>query len=89
MAFSLGQVYAIVYAVDFKQGPEDVGTTRHTLEVFRETVSTYALALIAAAYLLWTFGTLDPREGIVTGLYIVVAAGFVTSLGAAAAELLI
>ena len=89
IVFSIGQVYAIVYAVDFKQRPEDVGTTRHTMEVIRETVSTYALSLIAAAYLLWTFGTLDPREGITAGIYIVIAAGFVTSLGAAAAELLI
>jgi uncharacterized membrane protein len=89
MALSCAQVYAIVYAVDFKQRPEDVGTKRHTLEVIRESVSTYALSLITAAYLLWTFGTLDPREGLTAGVYIVIAGGFVTSLGAAAAELLI
>jgi putative integral membrane protein (TIGR02587 family) len=86
---SVAQVYAIVYAVDFKKKPEDVGTRRHTLEVLREGVSTYALALVMGAYLLWTFRTIDSGMGIVPAAYAIVALGFVTSLGAAAAELLI
>ena len=89
MCLSVGQVYAIVYAVDFKQRPEDVGTSRHTIEVLREGVSTYALSLVVASYLLWTFGTIHANTGITPAAYVIIAAGFVTSLGAAAAELLI
>jgi putative integral membrane protein (TIGR02587 family) len=89
MLLSMLQVYAIVYAVDFKQRPEDVGTARHAGEVLREGISTYALSLIVAGYLLWTFGTLDARGGMTSAVYVVIATGFVTSLGAAAAELII
>lgn len=89
MALSMLQVYAIVYAVDFKQRPDDVGTARHTSHVLREGITTYALSLVVAAYLLWTFGTIDRDTAIIPAIYVVVAAGFVTSLGAAAAELLI
>ena len=89
MLLSMFQVHAIVYAVDFKQRPEDVGTARHTAEVLREGISTYALSLVVGAFLLWTFGTLDLRSGITPAVYAVLATGFVTSLGAAAAELLI
>jgi hypothetical protein len=39
MLLSMLQVYAIVYAVDFKQRPDDVGTARHTAEVLREGIS--------------------------------------------------
>jgi len=88
MALSLVQVHAIVYAVDFKQRPRDVGTARHLGEVLREGISTYALSLVVGAYLLWTFGTLDSRTGLTHIVYLVVATGFVTSLSAAAAELL-
>ena len=89
MLLSMIQVYAIVYAVDFKQRPEDVGTDKHTNEVLREGISTYGLSVVAAGYLLWTFGTIDARTGLVSAVYLVVATAQVTSLGAAAAELLI
>lgn len=89
IGLSFGQVYAIVYAVDFKQRPEAVGSIKHATEVLREGISTYALSLLIAAYLLWTFGTIGSRSGLVTSVYIVIATGFVTSLGAAAAELII
>jgi putative integral membrane protein (TIGR02587 family) len=89
LLLSLLQVHAIVYAVDFKQRPEDAGTRKHKLEVVREGLSTYALSLAAGAYLLWTFRTIGSGLGIVPAVYAVIALGFVTSLGAAAAELLI
>jgi putative integral membrane protein (TIGR02587 family) len=89
VALSLLQVHAIVYAVDFKQRPEDVGTARHTGEVLREGISTYAVSIIIGGYLLWTFGTLDAHVGATHAAYLVIVTGFVTSLGAAAAELLI
>jgi putative integral membrane protein (TIGR02587 family) len=89
MGLSLAQVYGIVYAVDFKQRPQDVGTAKHYAEVIRETVATYALAVIVGAYLLWTFETIGSHLATVPTVYTVVTLGFVTSLGAAAAELLI
>jgi putative integral membrane protein (TIGR02587 family) len=89
MAVSVIQVYAIVYVVDFKQRPQEVGTARHVVEVARETISTYALSLLVGAYLLWTFRTLDGKTGAAAAAYAVVTIGFVTSLGAAAADLLI
>ncbi len=88
VAVSIVQVQAIVYAVDFKQRPEEVGTREYWMEIVRESVSTYALALLVAAYFLWTFETLGSL-GLVASVNILVVTGFVTSLGAAAAELLI
>lgn len=88
VVLSLLQVYAIVFAVDFKQRREDAGTAKHASEVVRETLATYALAVLVGAYLLWTFETIGSL-GIVPTVYAVVSLGLVTSLGAAAAELLI
>lgn len=88
VVLSLVQVYAIVFAVDFKQRREDAGTAKHVGEVIRETLATYALAVLVGAYLLWTFETIGSL-GVVPTVYAVVTLGLVTSLGAAAAELLI
>jgi putative integral membrane protein (TIGR02587 family) len=89
VVLSLAQVYAIVYAVDFKERSPMFGSRHHTLAVIREGLSTYALALVIGAYLLWTFGTIHPASGAVPAVYGIVALGFVTCLGAGAAELLI
>jgi putative integral membrane protein (TIGR02587 family) len=89
MLLSLVQVQAIVYAVDFKESPKGAHTRAHKLAVLREGVSTYALSVLVGAFLLWTFRTIDSETGIVSAVYAIIAIGFVTSLGAAAAELLI
>lgn len=89
MLLSLLQVHAIVYAVDFKQASENAGSRGHKLAVLREGISTYVLALVVGVFLLWTFGTIHPGIGLVAAIYATIALGFVTSLGAAAAELLI
>jgi putative integral membrane protein (TIGR02587 family) len=89
MALSLGQVIAIVYAVDFTQRSKGAGSRGHRAAVLRESASTYALSLLVGAYLLWTFRTLNADLALVPSVYAVVTIGFVTSLGAAAAELLI
>jgi len=89
MVLSLLQVHAIVYAVDFKVPSKGAGSRTHKLAVLREGVSTYALSLLVGTFLLWTFRTLDAGTGIVAAVYAILAIGFVTSLGAAAAELLI
>ena len=89
MLLSLLQVHAIVYAVDFKEPSEGAGSRSHKLAVLREGISTYALSLLVGTYLLWTFQTIGAGTGMVAAVYAVIAIGFVTSLGAAAAELLI
>lgn len=87
VAVSLVQVHAIVYTVGFRQRERD---DRNALQkLFKEGVGAYATALVVAAYLLWTFGRIDANTGLVACAYQTVALGFVTSLGAAAGELLI
>ncbi|MFL5563434.1 MAG: TIGR02587 family membrane protein [Gemmatimonadaceae bacterium] len=84
---SLVQVHAIVYSVGFRKSERD---ERGALQkMLREGVGAYATALVVAAYLLWTFGRIDGDTGFITCVYQTVALGFVTSLGAAAGELLL
>jgi hypothetical protein len=83
-------VFAVLFAVDHKHGAHPhLGSRQHLVAVSQEAVSTYALAAIVAAYFLWTFNVLNASMGFVASVYVTVAAGFVTSLGAAAAEVLI
>ena len=84
---ALAQVHAVVYAVGFRQQERD---DRNALQkLLKEGVGAYAVALLVAGYLLWTFGRIDATTGLVPCVYQVVALGFVTSLGGAAGELLI
>ena len=87
LAASLLQVHAIVYAVGFKKHERDDRAWWRKL--LKEGVSTYAVALLVAAYLLWTFGRIDGDTGFVACVYQTLTLGFITSLGAAAGELLI
>jgi putative integral membrane protein (TIGR02587 family) len=84
---SIGQVVAIVYAVGFRSKRDHKRTPVRT--VVTEAVSTYAVAILAAAYFLWTFGTIGPGMSLIGMVYILCIAGFITSLGAAAGELLL
>ena len=84
---SLLQVHLIVYSVGFKRHERDDRAWWRKL--LREGVGAYAVALLVAAYLLWTFGRIDSNTGLVACVYQTVTLGFVTSLGAAAGELLI
>jgi putative integral membrane protein (TIGR02587 family) len=89
LLLSLAMVHALVYAVEFR-GTHAVpeGSTR--LHAFvRTSVTSYALALAAAAYLLWTFGRIDGATGLGEALRMTIALGLATSLGAAAAKLIL
>ena len=86
---SVLQVHGIVYAVQFQERTERQPTRRWWRLVLREGVATYMVALLVAAYVLWTFGRIGVASGPVASLEMVVVLGLVTSLGAAAAELLI
>ena len=86
---SLLQVHAIVYAVEFKRRERRPGRRRWWQLLLKEGVGAYAVALIVAAYLLWTFGRVGPDVGIGPSVDMIITLGFATSLGAAAGELLI
>jgi putative integral membrane protein (TIGR02587 family) len=86
---SLLQVHAIVYVVEFQPRDRGPGGARWWQLMAREGISVYVVALAVAAFLLWMFGYLGPDIALTPSLYTIVALGFVTSLGAAAAELLI
>ena len=86
---SIVQVLAILYAVGFRNH-ENEGAQRPTwTELVTEAVGVYAIAIGLGAYLLWTFGQIGADTGLHASLDILVTVGFATSLGAAAAELLI
>src|SRR5688572_5125299 len=85
---SLLQVHVIVYAVEFKQRERGPGGRRWWQLLLKEGVGAYILSLVVAAYLLWTFGRLDGGTGLAASVHMVLTLGFVTSLGAAAGELL-
>jgi putative integral membrane protein (TIGR02587 family) len=90
MLLSMAQVFFILFMLDHKNGESSgLGTRRHIVAVLEEAVSTYAAALLIGAYFLWTFGALDASLGLVAATYVIVATGFITSLGASAAEVLI
>lgn len=86
---SMFQVYAILYAVG-SRNHESEGHHRPTLgRILTEAVGVYAIAIALSAYLLWTFGQIGADTGLHAAVDIIVTLGFATSLGAAAAELLI
>jgi putative integral membrane protein (TIGR02587 family) len=89
LLLSLLQVHVIVYAVDFREAPKGARDRARSLALLRESISTYALSIVMGTFLLWTFQTLNSGTGIVAATYAIIAIAFVTSLGAAAAELLI
>ncbi|HEX7048957.1 MAG TPA: TIGR02587 family membrane protein [Longimicrobiales bacterium] len=86
---SLLQVHVLVYAVDFR-GAHAIPRGRTWWEVFvQESVTSYAVAVLLAAYLLWTFGRIGAHTGAAETVHMVVALSFATSLGAAAGKLIL
>lgn len=86
---SITQVYVIVYAVSFRGSrplPEQTAWWRVFLRV---STTSYVIALLVGAYLLWTFGRIDPDTGVMASIQMIVTLGFVTSLGAAVGKLIL
>jgi putative integral membrane protein (TIGR02587 family) len=84
---SLGLMHAFVYAVEFRGQHARAADETHAELFVRFTVAGYAIALLASAYVLWTFGRLDDTswgERVTTTLVL----GFPAAIGAAAARLL-
>lgn len=86
---SLLQVHAIVYGLDFQGGRKTKDGTSWWRSVFENSVTTYLVALLVAAYLLWTFGRIGPETGFSAALHMIVVLGFVNSLGAAAGKIIL
>jgi len=86
---SLVLVFAISYAVG-KQRLKAEPLSRPWFGFYvRESVATYAAALLIAAYILWTFGRIDAETALAPAVHMTIALGLVTTLGATAGELLI
>lgn len=86
---SLIQVHAIVFSLGFRGGSQRPEKRSWMEHVLYRSVTTYAVALLLSAYLLWTFGRLDADTGFLPALHMIVVLGFVNSLGAAAAKLIL
>ena len=82
-------VHLVVYAVEFRRREGGPGGRRWWQLLLKEGMSAYAVALVVAAYLLWTFGRIGGDVGWSATRDMIVTLGFATSLGAAAGELLI
>lgn len=85
---SLALMHAFVYSVGFR-GAEDAPPGTPGWSIFlRFTLVGYAIALLASAYVLWTFGRFDDHA---FSMYLMqsVVLGFPASLGAAAARLIL
>jgi putative integral membrane protein (TIGR02587 family) len=88
IATSLGIMHAFVYAMQF-QGQESVTPGASLWQVFlRFTIVGYAIALVVSAYVLWSFGRLEPPISAASLVSIIVLA-FPGSVGAAAARVLL
>lgn len=89
LCLTLVLVFSITFALDFR-GETAVHEDARWHHVFvRDSVATTTTAVLCAAGLLWLFGRLDFDIGFLAMLQLVIALGFVTSMGAAAARLLI
>lgn len=85
--FSLLIAYLILHYSDFKGAKEFVSADHPTL-ILLGTVLTYAIALTAAAMILWFFGRFDDVT-MYTALAQTVALGLAATLGASAGRLLL
>jgi putative integral membrane protein (TIGR02587 family) len=55
----------------------------------REAISTYVLALLVGAFLLWIFGRIGTETGLAPSVHMMLVLGLATTLGATAGELLV
>ena len=89
LAISLCLVFAITYALQFRGGMPHTAERGWLFVFLNNSTSTCATALLCSAGLLYLFGRLPLDTGIMPALQMIIALGFATSLGAAAARLLI
>jgi putative integral membrane protein (TIGR02587 family) len=87
-ALSVALMHAFVFAVEFRGQEALPPGTPFWSAFLRFSVLGYALALLASAYVLWTFGRLDGTS-LAEALRITIVLGFPAALGAAAARLIL
>lgn len=89
LCLSVLLVFAVTFALDFR-GEASIKEGSHWYNAFiRDSVVTWATATLCAGAVLWLFGSIDASTSLIASVQIIVCLGFVTSLGAAAARLLI
>jgi putative integral membrane protein (TIGR02587 family) len=86
---SLVVVFGISYAVGKRRLGIEPFNRKWIGFYVREALATYVVALLIAAYILWTFGRIDADTGLAPAMHIVISLGIVTALGATVGELLI
>jgi putative integral membrane protein (TIGR02587 family) len=83
----------IVFGISYAVGKRRLGMDPFSRDwigfYVREALGTYAVALLIATYLLWTFGRIDLDTALAPAVHMVLALSIVTTLGATAGELLI
>ena len=89
LTLSLLQVHAVVYYVDFRGSANSTIDVLSSSRLWTASATTCVLSLLMAAYLLWTFGRIGGATGWAAALHMIIALGFVTSLGAAAGKLIL
>ncbi len=89
LLISVGLVFAITYALEFQGGIQHDEKRRWWTVIIRDSTATWATASICAAGLLFLFGHINMDTGLLASVQICVSLTFVTSLGAAAARILI
>ncbi len=88
LGLSLATIHAFVYAVEFHGQAGRPGNTPHWSIFLRYSVVGYAVALCVSAYVLWTFGRFN-RSSIEYAVLTTIVLGYPSSLGAAAARLIV
>jgi putative integral membrane protein (TIGR02587 family) len=88
MLGTLVVMHALVYGVEFSGTPVEPGPTPWWSLLLRYTVVGYAVVLVLALYLLWTFGRLDALS-VPQALAMGVVLAFPGAVGAAAARLIL
>jgi len=85
---SIVLLHAFVYTVGFKGQEKPKGPTSFGSVLMRFTIAGYAIAVLTALYLLWTFGRLD-GTGVTEAAAMVTVLAFPGAIGAALARLVV
>ena len=89
VVISVALVLGISYSVGRRRLGIDPFDRKWLGFYLRESLVTYAAALLVAAYMLWTFGRIGVDTGVAPTVHMILALSLVTVLGATAAELLV
>ena len=89
MGLTLLVLHAMGYEIDFGGAAEPGAEAGRMHQLLRYGLPSYAVALIVAACLLWSFDRIGADTGLLASLHMVITLGFVTGVGAAAAKIVL